>query len=164
MKKLLIVSLLLCNGLLLAQEPLTIKEIDSTSTEVPFSIIEKVPVYKGCDPSMRTEELKACMSYAITNLVSMNFNTSIANDLGLPDGTVRVNVMFKIDVDGSIIDVQARAPHPALEAEAIRVVNLIPRLDKPGYFKGEPVVVPYSLPILFKVENSKKRKSKTKRN
>jgi hypothetical protein len=160
MKKLLLVSLLLCNGFLLAQEPLTIKEIDSTSTEVPFNIIENVPIYKGCDPSMRPEELKACMSYAITNLISQNFNTNITNGLGLPDGPVRINVIFKINVDGNIIDAQARAPHPALEKEALRLVSLIPKLDKPGYYKGEPVVVPYSLPILFKVENPKSSKSK----
>jgi protein TonB len=58
--------------------------------------------------------------------------------------------MFKIDSNGSIQEVKARAPHPKLEEEAIRVINLIPYL-KPATFKGKPVTVAYSLPIKFKI-------------
>ena len=47
-------------------------------------------------------------------------------------------------------DVDARAAHPELEKEAIRVVKSLPKLV-PGYVDGEPVVVPYSLPILFQL-------------
>ena len=44
--------------------------------------------------------------------------------------------------------VRARAPHPNLKKEAIRVVNMIPKM-KPGMQLGKAVIVPYSLPIIF---------------
>ena len=164
MKKLLLASLFLYNGFLLAQEPLTIKEIDSTSTEVPFSIIEKVPIYKGCDATLSNKELKDCMSNELTKHVVENFKTNIAKRLDLPDGIVKINVIFKINTEGNVIDILVKAPHPELEAETIRVISSIPKLDSPGHQDGEPVIVPYALPIVFKIDGSKKRKSKNKRN
>jgi hypothetical protein len=49
---------------------------------------------------------------------------------------------------GHVFDIRARAPHKALEAEAIRVIALLPKIT-PGFQFGEPVIVPYSLPIIF---------------
>jgi protein TonB len=48
--------------------------------------------------------------------------------------------------------VRARAPHPRLVKEATRVVNLLPKM-KPGKQRGKAVVVPYSLPIIFQVQD-----------
>ena len=47
-------------------------------------------------------------------------------------------------------DVKARAPHPALAEEAERVIKRLPKFE-PGILNGEPVTVPYSLPIKFQV-------------
>ena len=86
----------------------------------------------------------------ITELVKKNFNSSLAGDLGL-EGVQRIFVQFKIDENGKVVNVQARAPHPSLEKEAIRVVRLLPEMT-PGKQRDKPVGVLYSLPILFKVE------------
>ena len=59
--------------------------------------------------------------------------------------------MFKIDKNGNITNVQARAPHNRLRDEAIRVIKLLPKMI-PGKQRGRPVGVKYSLPIAFKVE------------
>src|SRR5690606_3046757 len=67
-------------------------------------------------------------------------------------GQQRINVIFKIDKEGNVVEVKSRAPHPALEAEAKRVINSLPKFI-PGTQKGKAVVVPYSLPILFKVDS-----------
>ena len=50
------------------------------------------------------------------------------------------------------MDAKARAPHPRLVKEAIRVVNMLPKM-KPGIHNGEAVVVPYSIPIIFQVRD-----------
>ncbi|CAH8282475.1 TonB-like protein [Mariniflexile fucanivorans] len=136
------------------------KTLDDISNEIPFAVIENVPVYKGCDDSMTNTELKNCMSTSISKHVAKNFNTKIANGLGFPDGKVRINLIFKIDREGNVVDIRSRAPHKALENEAIRVIKLIPRMDKPGYQKGKPVTVPYSLPIVFNIQNPKKSSKK----
>ncbi|WP_308990778.1 energy transducer TonB [Mariniflexile litorale] len=135
---------------------------DENTNEISFAVIENVPVYKGCGASTTNTELKNCMSAAISKHIADNFNTNITNGLGLPDGRVRINVIFKIDKEGNVVDIRSKAPHPVLEKEAIRVIQLIPQLEKPGYQRGNPVTVPYSLPIIFNVQNPKKSSKSTK--
>jgi hypothetical protein len=124
-------------------------EIDDESIEVPFSVIDEVPIYPGCESLATNEERKNCMSDNIALYVNKNFNTKLGKELGLT-GRQRINVIFKIDSKGNITDVHSRAPHPDLEAEAIRVVNSLPQMV-PGKQRGKNVIVPYSLPIIFQV-------------
>ena len=122
-----------------------------TPDEVPFNVIERVPVYKGCKKTLNNEELKQCMNDKISKLISSNFNIKLASTLGLPEGIVRIHVMFKVDKKGRITGIKARAPHKALEQEAIRVIQKIPKLKKPGYQRNKPVIVPYAIPIVFRI-------------
>ncbi len=116
---------------------------------VPFAIIENAPVFPDCEGTQ--EELKTCLQDKITSHVSANFNSGLAKVLGLEPGVKKIFVMFKIDKEGNIADVQAKAPHLKLEEEAIRVINSLPKMI-PGKQKGEAVGVKYSLPIAFKIE------------
>ncbi|MEP2936141.1 MAG: M56 family metallopeptidase [Gilvibacter sp.] len=116
--------------------------------DIPFAVVEKVPTYPGC--SGTNDELKKCMVQKITQLVSSNFNTKLADSLKL-EGKQRIVSMFKIDKYGNVVDIKSRAPHPTLESEAIRVLKLIPKM-KPGEEKEKPVAVMYSLPIIFEVK------------
>ena len=118
--------------------------------EVPFSVIENVPEYPGCEKGSNTEK-RRCMSKKIEKFVQKKFNTDLAGDLGLR-GKQRISVLFKIDKNGNVIGVRSRAPHPLLEKEAARVINLLPKM-KPGRQRGRAVVVPYSLPITFQVQD-----------
>jgi periplasmic protein TonB len=117
---------------------------------VPFSIIENVPVFPGCEKKKNNAERKKCMSEKVTRFVNKKFNTDIASDYGL-EGRMRVMVMFKIDKKGNVTGVQARGPHPALENEAKRVISLLPDMQ-PGKQRGKPVSISYSLPIVFDVQ------------
>lgn len=116
--------------------------------EVPYAVIQKVPTYPGCTGD--NEALKECMSTKIAEAINANFNTDIAGALNL-SGRQRITVQFKIDKTGTVTDIRARAPQPELEAEAIRVVKLLPKMT-PGEHRGEKVGVLYSLPIVFEVE------------
>lgn len=124
-------------------------EIDEEVIEdVPFVVIEKVPIYPGCKGSKK--ELRSCLEKSIREHVSKNFNVGLAQDLGLEPGKKRIFVMFVIDRTGSINNIQSRAPHKRLQLEAERVVRTIPKM-KPGEQRGKPVGVKYSLPIIFQV-------------
>tara|TARA_R110001583_G_scaffold193815_1_gene363161 strand:- start:820 stop:2553 length:1734 start_codon:yes stop_codon:yes gene_type:complete len=123
---------------------------------VPFAIIEDVPVFPGCEGAK--EELRLCLQEKITSHINNNFNSDLASGLDLSPGVKRIFVMFKIDKDGNIAEVQARAPHQSLADEAIRVINLLPKMI-PGKQKGEAVGVKYSLPIAFKVADSKQNEA-----
>ena len=118
--------------------------------EVPFSVIENVPEYPGCEKGTNAQKRK-CMSDKIAKFVQRKFNTDLANDLGLT-GKQKISVVFKIDKKGNVTGVRSRAPHPRLEKEAARVINLLPKM-KPGRQRGRAVVVPYSLPITFLVQD-----------
>ncbi|TXE09690.1 blaR1 peptidase M56 family protein [Seonamhaeicola algicola] len=117
--------------------------------DVPFGVIEQVPVFPGCNGLSSNNDRKACMSKEISSFVNKNFNTKIANEHNLT-GRQRISVIFKINKEGNVVEVRSRASHPALEEEAKRVINLLPKMI-PGEHKGKKVNVPYSLPIIFEV-------------
>jgi len=121
---------------------------------VPFAMIHNVPVFPGCEGT--EDELRQCLQEKITSHINNNFNTSLSKGLGLSAGVKKIFVMFTIDKNGVVSNVQARAPHLALADEAKRVVNLLPKM-KPGTYNSDNVEVKYSLPIAFKVgEDAKK--------
>jgi protein TonB len=124
--------------------------VDGDNVEVSFSSVENVPIFPGCDKGNNAQRRK-CMSQKITKFVQKEFNTDLAGDLGL-SGRQRISVIFKIDKKGNIVGVRARAPHLNLKKEAIRVVKMLPKM-KPGMQLGKTVIVPYSLPIVFQVNN-----------
>ena len=121
----------------------------SDVTEIPFAVIEDAPTTKECkDASF--DERKKCLSIFISKFVAQNFNMKVTKETGLK-GRQRIMVNFKIDTNGFVKDVRARAPHPDLEVESKRVINLLPQFI-PGKQKGKTVIVPYSLPIVFEVK------------
>ncbi|WP_029036730.1 M56 family metallopeptidase [Salinimicrobium xinjiangense] len=126
-----------------------LKKALSGNGDVPFAVIDEVPVFPGCEALKTNEDRKGCMSEKINAFVSTNFDTSLGQQLGL-EGINRVYVQFKIAEDGTVEVLGARAPHPVLEEEARRVVNLLPQM-KPGKQSGQEVGVLYSLPITFRV-------------
>lgn len=119
--------------------------------EVPFIAVEHVPVFPGCENEKDNDSRKKCMSEKIAKFVNKKFDTELASSFGL-NGRQRITVFFKIDKDGNIINIGARAPHPGLENEAKRVIQLLPKMQ-PGRQRGKSVIVPYSLPILFQVQD-----------
>ena len=130
-------------------EDVEVEEVEE-DIEVPFAVIENVPIFPGCEKGNNDAKRK-CMSAKITKFVQKKFNTDLAGDLGLT-GRQRINVVFKIDKTGRVVGVRSRAPHPRLEKEAARVINLLPKM-KPGKQRGKAVIVPYSLPIIFQVQD-----------
>ncbi|MCX7546790.1 energy transducer TonB [Xanthomarina sp. F1114] len=130
-------------------EEVFVEEVEE-DIEVPFAVIENVPVFPGCEKG-NNEDKKACMNEQMSKFIARKFNTDLAGELGL-SGIQKISVFFKIDKTGEIVDIKARAPHPRLEKEAIRVVSLLPKM-KPGKQRGKAVRVPYYLPIKFQVQD-----------
>ncbi|MCK0123872.1 M56 family metallopeptidase [Gelidibacter sp. F2691] len=119
--------------------------------EVPFAHVDEAPYFPACSDTSTEKERKNCISNEISQFVNKNFNINLANELGLK-GRQRISVIFKIGKDGALTEIKAQAPHPELEKDAIRVIKELPKMT-PGKHNGKAVVVPYSLPILFQVQN-----------
>jgi len=121
---------------------------DGVTVDVPFAVLDKAPIFPGCE-QLDAEATKKCFQDTMMSFVGHNFNTNLAENIGL-SGKQRISVIFKIDSNGNVQNVQARAPHPELEAEAMRVISKLPKMI-PGEKNGKEVNVLYNLPILFKV-------------
>ncbi|MFS4418383.1 energy transducer TonB [Maribacter sp. 2307ULW6-5] len=126
-------------------EDVVVEEVDE-DVDVPFSVIEDVPVFPGCE---NESDKRACFNKMIQKHIARNFRyPEIAQEMGIQG---RVAVMFVIQKDGSIGNVRMRGPDKNLEQEAARIINKLPKMT-PGKQRGRAVRVPFSIPINFKLQ------------
>ncbi|MEZ2415963.1 energy transducer TonB [Muriicola sp. E247] len=127
----------------------SIRYSDSTKDEPPLiliDLVDEVPVFPGCED---VKDKKACFNEMMQKHIIKNFRyPEIAQELGIQG---RVSVMFTIQNDGSIGNIRYSGPDKNLEAEALRIIQKLPKMT-PGKQKGKPVRVPFSIPILFKLQ------------
>ena len=126
------------------------KSISFDENDVPFAVIEHVPVFPGCTGTRK--EKSDCLNSSIRKFVAKNFNRDLAKTTGLSKGKKKIWVQFRIDEQGHVVDAKTmRAPHPKLGEEAERVVKLLPKMI-PGKQRDKIVGMKYTLPISFVVE------------
>ncbi len=128
-------------------EEIEIEEFDD-DIDVPFAVIEDVPVYPGCERVAKSKR-RECFQERINQHIKKNFRyPEIAQEMGIQG---RVYVSFVISTDGSIINVRSRGPDKNLEGEAERIIGRLPRMI-PGKQRGRAVRVPFSIPITFRLQ------------
>jgi len=126
-------------------DEVSVEDVDE-DVEVPFAIIEDVPVFPGCEKGSKSEK-KACFQIKMEEHVAKHFRyPEVALDLGIQG---KVFVVFVIDKDGYVSNIRSRGPDKILEKEAERIIKLLPKMI-PGKQRGRAVKVPYSVPIVFK--------------
>jgi protein TonB len=123
---------------------------DEIDEEVPFAVIEDVPVFPGCEKVEKSKRLECFMEQMAKHIKKNQQYPERAMEDNIQG---RVSVLFVIDKDGSISNVQVRGPKGGelLENEAKRVIEKLPKF-KPGMQRGKPVKVKYSQPITFKLQ------------
>lgn len=126
-----------------------VEEVEEVVEDVPFTIIEDVPVFPGCKGTKN--QLKACFNKKMQKHFVKKFDSDLPNELGLSSGKKRIIMLFKIDKNGKVTDIRAKAPHPRLQKEAVRIVKLLPTMT-PGRQRGKAVGVKYTLPVRIDVE------------
>ena len=135
------------------QDEIGTRKNDDGTVDVPFAIIEKVPVYPGCEDA---GDMRACFNQMLQRHIGKNFRyPELAQEMGIQG---RVHVLFIIQEDGSIGNVRLRGPDKLLEDEAARIISLLPQMI-PGEHRGEKVRVPFSIPITFKLEGPEENES-----
>ncbi len=99
-----------------------------------FFIVEEMPDFSGGELALR-KYIANAVDYPI-----------VAQENGIQG---KVYVSFVVTKDGSIANASiARGVDPSLDAEALRVVNSLPKW-KPGKQRGQFVNVSYTIPINF---------------
>ena len=102
-----------------------------------FDVVEEMPVYPGGMPAM--------MDFFYKNMKYPK-EAFDAKQEG------RVIAQFVVEKDGSITDAHiVKSVSPALDAEALRIVNAMPNWT-PGRQNGKPVRVKYTVPLSFKLK------------
>ena len=123
-------------------------EEDFEDVDVPFAVIEDVPIFPGCEKVAKSER-RNCFQEKMNTHIRKNFRyPEIAQEMGIQG---RVYVNFIIAKDGSISNIRMRGPDKNLEAEAQRIISKLPQMT-PGKQRGRAVRVPFSIPITFRLQ------------
>ena len=129
-------------------EVVEVIEEEFEDVDVPFAVIEDVPIFPGCEKVAKSER-RNCFQEQMNRHIRKNFRyPEIAQEMGIQG---RVYVNFIIAKDGSISNIRMRGPDKNLEAEAQRIISKLPQMT-PGKQRGRPVRVPFSIPITFRLQ------------
>ena len=113
------------------------KESDEPKPNKVYDVVEQMPQYPGGTGKL-FEYLAKSVRYP-----------KEAENAGTQG---RVIATFVVEKDGSISNAKVvKSIDPALDAEALRVVNGMPNWN-PGMQNGEPVRVKYTVPITFRLQ------------
>ena len=118
--------------------------------DVPYEFVQNTPIFKGCE-GLSKEENKKCFDKKMKKFVQRNFDTELANELGLRSGKHKIFTQFIIDNFGNIVDIKINAPHKKLKKETQNLIEKLPKFT-PGKQSNKPVKVRYNLPITFLVD------------
>ncbi|WP_163715978.1 energy transducer TonB [Mangrovibacterium lignilyticum] len=137
------------------------KELEIEDTEADeATVVEVSPIVTTVEHAVEEEEKEDPIFYIVENMPEfpggqLALRKFIADAIKYPviaqengiQGKVYVN--FVVGKDGQVTNARViRSVDPALDKEALRVVNSLPRW-KPGMQQGEPVRVAFSVPISF---------------
>ncbi|MDD3739989.1 MAG: TonB family protein [Bacteroidales bacterium] len=113
-----------------------VEEVEEEVEAIAFAVVEDKPVFPGGDAAL--------MKFIADNTKY----PEIAKENGIQG---RVFIQFVIDKNGAVTKVQvAKGVDPYLDAEALRVVKMLPKWT-PGKQRGKPVPVTFVVPINFKL-------------
>ena len=129
--------------------PVTTPPTATPSVPTNILAVEFAPVFPGCEGMVSKAAQTECLSQKIQAFIGKKFNAGKFSDRA--SGTKKIQCVFTIGADGSVQDIQARALDSELEAEAIRVLQKLPKMQ-PGKQGNTPVPVVYHIPILFQVQ------------
>ena len=114
-----------------------VDETEQSPSDATFQVVEEMPEFPG--------GMQACMVF-----LAKNIKYPVSAQEAKIEG--RVIVQFIVKKDGTIADpIVMRGVSPELDAEALRVVSLMPNW-KPGRQRGKTVNVKYTIPIMFRLQ------------
>ena len=129
-----------------------LEEVEEVVEDVPFSIVENLPIFNGCDENLTKENQKKCLINKLQEHVKSNLNTSLTNNLAMTSST-RLFAEFTIDRRGKVVNIIVKGNYIILANEVVRVLQMLPDFIA-GSQRGRPVNVPYILPVTFVKSNT----------
>lgn len=130
-----------------SQEKTVIEIADSNPLELPFAVVEQMPVFQGCE-SVKKDEVLKCFKIKINQHIVKHFKYPEDARTQNIEGKVMVN--FTINTVGEVENIQVLGGHSILRGAARDIFKALPKME-PGIHKGEPVNVRFTMPINFKL-------------
>jgi TonB family protein len=120
-----------------------------------LEVIERGPVYPGCEYFLTPAEVRECFNQKIKQFINRNVEfPEMAKQMGVAG---KVWVSFIINNDGNVSDVKIeRSVDKLLDDEALRVIRELPKI-LPAKADGLPVRLRYSVPINFQLPQNYRR-------
>ena len=112
-----------------------------------FTQADTPPRYRECSANNKQEAI-LCTQKAVEAFAKQKFNTGLFKNLNLNEKRIRVYAQFIIDQNGRIKNIKVRTPHPQLQKETKRVLELLPNFI-PGRHDNQPVNSTYTLSLVF---------------
>ncbi|MBH1958969.1 MAG: energy transducer TonB [Flavobacteriia bacterium] len=131
MKKILFISLFLSAGLVFAQTKTENPNVETTQKDV-----DKLAEFPGGINEFR-------------NIINQNFRTE---KLKIDKGIAKTTIVFVINEDGTVSDIEALGENQAMNDESIRVVSKIKTKWKPAELDGEKVKYRFTMPLTMSFE------------
>jgi len=135
------------------EQPLPDSREEPSIVEVPFTVVEDMPRFPGCEDVSDKNERKKCAQQKMLQYIYQEINyPTAAQEVGIEGMVV---VRFYIDEEGNV-----KAPEILKEIgggcgkEALRVVNTMNNLSEkwtPGRQRGRAVKVYFNLPVKYKL-------------
>ena len=110
--------------------------------------LSEVPVYPGCE-NIRNKT--KCLQENIQRHIVRNFKYPKEAKKNKIQG--RVFVQFIVGTGVYVDIIKTRGPDDLLEKEAQRIISLLSKF-KPGILNGKTVRVPFSMPIIFRLQKN----------
>lgn len=124
--------------------------IGKKSEESKYDKVNKMPVYDGCDSDESNSYLKNCLSKKISSFIIKNLNKQIIKKNNTKNTDLKIFVGFKVNTDGEIFDFLIMTQNANIRTEITRVMSLLPKIE-PGYADdGQPLIVPFGIPLILK--------------
>lgn len=141
--------------------------LTKTNTDIRVTLKTEATEYKGTGASPQRSIEKDGEVFTVVEVMPefpggvKEFMKFVSDNIKYPekahkDGTQgRVVAQFTVEKDGSISNIEiVRSVSPELDAESIRVLSTMPRWN-PGQQRGQPVAVKYTVPVQFKLSDTK---------
>jgi protein TonB len=123
-----------------------------------YKVVEQMPRFPGCeDLTGNNLEKSECAQIRLLEYVYNNLQYPLEAKRSKIEG--RCVVQFVVTQEGAITEVNCvRGLGYGLDEEAVRIVESMNSMEEPwtpGKQRDQPVVVQYTLPISFKLQNAK---------
>ena len=143
MKRMILLAMMSAGLTLSVQAQKTVVSNEASAKEKVYDVVEQMPEYPG-GMSELMKFIGETMKYP--------------EDAEKQQKEGLVLVRFVVEKDGSVNDVEVvKDAWPSLDAEAIRVVKLLPKWT-PGKQNGKVLRVKYTIPFRFAIPADKKEK------